>query len=509
MRLSQLLEYDPIIVQCHDNPDADAIASGYAVYCYFKSHSKNVRFVYSGKNAIQKSNLLLLVNYLKIGDVLEHIEEWQQDEFEGLVVTVDCQYGAGNVSRIPAKYAAIIDHHQKEIEDVELSEIVSGLGSCSTLVWRMLREEGFDLEDIKINTALYFGLYTDTNSLSEINNPFDKDMRDMIAYEKSVIIILRNSNFSLDELEIAGNAMKNYLYYPKNRFAVIKAKQCDPNILGLISDFLLQVAEVDEAIVYNEWPGGFKYSIRTCVKEVQADELASFIAEGIGSGGGHREKAGGFIRRDLYEAKFGDLDTEEFFRNRVDEYFETFEVIYASEYEADISKMELYAKKKIHQGFVIARDILPIGTPVIVRTLEGDIETEVTEDLVFMIGIKGEVYTNHREKFERSYIMTDIDYLSDDELLKPEYLPTVHSRNDGTVIDISKHAHVCISSGVTQICAAPIDKRVKIFTKWYTETYMSGKPGDYLAVRTDDPHDVYIVERDIFFRTYEKMDQSM
>ena len=55
MKLSQLLEYDPIIVQCHDNPDADAIASGYAIYEYFKEHSKNVRFVYSGRNAIQKS----------------------------------------------------------------------------------------------------------------------------------------------------------------------------------------------------------------------------------------------------------------------------------------------------------------------------------------------------------------------------------------------------------------------------------------------------------------------
>ena len=33
---------------------------------------------------------------------------------------------------------------------------------------------------------------------------------------------------------------------------------------------------------------------------------------------------------------------------------------------------------------------------------------------------------------------------------------------------------------------------------------MLGKEGDYLAVRCDDRHDIYVVERDIFFKTYDK-----
>lgn len=40
MRLSQLLAYDDIVVQCHDNPDADAIASGFGVYTYLKNQGK-------------------------------------------------------------------------------------------------------------------------------------------------------------------------------------------------------------------------------------------------------------------------------------------------------------------------------------------------------------------------------------------------------------------------------------------------------------------------------------
>ena len=60
VRLKELLHYNKIYIQCHDNPDADAIASGYALYRYFMDMGKSVSLFYSGKFQIQKSNLNLL-----------------------------------------------------------------------------------------------------------------------------------------------------------------------------------------------------------------------------------------------------------------------------------------------------------------------------------------------------------------------------------------------------------------------------------------------------------------
>ena len=37
---------------------------------------------------------------------------------DGLLLTVDCQYGAA--MKIEAPHVAVIDHHQQEIEDIEL-----------------------------------------------------------------------------------------------------------------------------------------------------------------------------------------------------------------------------------------------------------------------------------------------------------------------------------------------------------------------------------------------------
>ena len=54
MKLKDLCSFNDIVIQCHDNPDADALASGFGLYTYFKSKGKDVRFIYRGRNKIQK-----------------------------------------------------------------------------------------------------------------------------------------------------------------------------------------------------------------------------------------------------------------------------------------------------------------------------------------------------------------------------------------------------------------------------------------------------------------------
>ena len=66
MKLRELEAYNPITIQCHDNPDADALASGFGLYTYFLKQGKQVSLVYAGRNQIQKTNLMLMVEKLHI-----------------------------------------------------------------------------------------------------------------------------------------------------------------------------------------------------------------------------------------------------------------------------------------------------------------------------------------------------------------------------------------------------------------------------------------------------------
>lgn len=505
MRLAELERFNPITIQCHDNPDADALASGFGLYTYFKEKNRDVRLVYAGKNRIQKKNLTLMVDKLNIPVI------FLQDTdipIKGLLITVDCQYGAGNVTHLSAENVAIVDHHQIEISNVPLSEIHSNLGSCSTLVWQMMTEEGFSFAGkYELGTALYYGLFSDTNQFSEIYNPLDMDMRDALPCEKSLISLFKNSNLSLEELEIAGLALIKHIYNDDYRYAIIKADPCDPNVLGLISDFLLQVEEIDTCIVYNELEDGIKFSVRSCVKEVRADELASFLAGNIGSGGGHREKAGGFISKYRYEESYPTLHTEAYFSERMNDYFDHCQIIDAVNYEIDVSSMKAYVKRKLPQGFVIAADIVPAGTPVTIRTLEGDVDMTVEDDTVFMIEMKGGVYPVTRENFEKNYRAADEQFDLQKHTLRADYTPTVRNRVDGSFKEIIRFAKVCVPAGETHVHAKMLTEMVKVFTPWDREKYMLGKPGDFLAVRCDDRHDIFVVERDIFYKSYEETEE--
>lgn len=505
MRLRELLSYDSIVVQCHDNPDADALASGYGVYTYLKEQGKDVRFVYGGRYQIQKSNLVLMVSELQIP--VEHVDALEAPE---LLVTVDCQYGEGNVTRFEAGTVAVIDHHQVSGMLPPLSEVRSNLGACATVVRELLGLEGVDINDNKgLATALYYGLLTDTNNFTEISHPLDKDLRDDAVFDRSMIVHFRNANLSLRELEIAGAALMNYRYHEEYRYAVAMAEPCDPNILGMISDLMLEVDTVDTCLVYSVLPFGVKISVRSCVKEVKASELAEFITEGIGSGGGHLEKAGGFIQIELLKkvgeslgkmVGEGSEGIEEFLLWRMNSYFDNSQIVHARDYRVDISRMTAYKKKKVPLGYVEAGKVFPTGTKVCVRTLEGDLDVKIDEDLYIMIGIQGEVYPNTRAKFERSYSRLDAPYE-----FSGEYAPVVKDVLEGKNVSLVPYAKSCVPSGEVHIYAAKLEHRVKVFTAWDEEKYMLGKEGDYLAVRMDDLHDIYIIEDSIFHRTYEEM----
>ncbi len=454
---------------------------------------------------------------------VEYVEKLNRPE---LLVTVDCQYGEGNVTKFEADHVAVIDHHQVSGELPELSEVRSNLGACATVVRELLQMEGIDINaNKKVATALYYGLLTDTNNFTEISHPLDRDLRDDAVYERSMITRFRNANLSLKELEIAGMALIGYDYNETYRYAVAEAKPCDPNILGMISDLMLEVDAVDTCLVYSVLPFGVKISVRSCIKEVKASELAEFITKGIGSGGGHLEKAGGFIQMELlnreYQAyckkmlalqKMYPMDEEAmvhpnnegingFLKWRMDDYFDDVEIIYAKDHEIDRSELVAYKKRKIPVGYVEASHIFPIGSEVCVRTLEGDLDVEIQEDTYIMIGIQGEVYPNKKEKFERSY-----EVVKDPYEFEGEYEPVVKDIVEGKTISLIPYAKACVATGEVYIYVKQIDHRVKVFTAWDEDKYMLGKEEDYLAVRKDDWHDIYIIEQNIFKRTYEPVE---
>ena len=502
MKLHELLDFEDIVIQCHDNPDADALASGFALYWYFYKNGKKAQFIYRGQNQIRKSNLMIMLEKLHIP--VEYAPDFDREP--DLLVTVDCQYGQRNVTMTPAKTIAVIDHHQQTVEIPALSEIRSSVGSCSTILWDMIRAEGLSTKDqLFLSTALYYGLYTDTNKLSEVSHPLDRDMLDALTINRSIITEMGNSNITLKELLITGRAILSNEYFPNHHYMIIEADPCDPNILGVISDFALETAAVDVCLAYYVSCVEVKFSVRSCIKEVHANELAAFLSEGFGGGGGHIYKAGGSIRPEKLDIPEGSTVcsvAHDLLHQRMSAYFDRYEIIYAKDTLLDLSDMGHYKKHPQEIGAVHLTDIFPEGTIVLIRTLEGDVNVTIKDEHYLMIGVEGEIYPIKSEKFKRSY-----DYIKDGLNKEFEYSPTIKNATTGEVRSVLDSAVTVISKDTSGIYAKPLDHSVKVFTAWDEEKYYTGNVGDYIAVREDDPHDIYVIKGRLFDQLYDPITQ--
>lgn len=494
MKLSSLDKYNDIVIQIHDNPDADAVGSGYALYRYLTEKGRSVRLVYGGRNEISKSNMKLMVSELDIP--LEHVNELAPPE---LLITVDCQYGQGNVQRFEAQNIAMIDHHSTGRESDDMAEIRSHMVSCSTICYDMLRKAGFDVnKDINIATGLYYGLYMDSNQLSEINHPIDRDMIDFLQYDKQLVSRMKFANFSISELETAGIAITNNNYIESNRSAIVKAEPCDPNILGVIGDFVIQVDSIDVCLIYNECPGGCKLSVRSCALDVRANELAEFLTKDIGNGGGHIDKAGGFISLAKFVQHYPDSYPEEYFRMRMKEYFECYDVVRYTDGCTCRDELKRYRKLAGIFGYVPSTELFPVGTRCKIRTLEGDVYVTADEDTYIVIGSRGEVYPVAKDIFVTKYNPTGWEFTKEFE-----YDPTVINLDENKPYSIMPKALECTSLPGAEILAKPLERYTKVFTKWDYESYMAGDKGDMLCYSPTDDKDVYIIKKEVFDGIYE------
>ncbi|MDR1650431.1 MAG: DHH family phosphoesterase [Synergistaceae bacterium] len=496
MRLSDFSDERRIAIQCHDNPDADALASGFGLFCFFESRGlEEVRFFYGGA-AITKPNLIRMIDRLGIPAQNDRdIKKW-----DGLLISVDCQHGAGNVTRVDASRVAVIDHHIQEGELPFDHELRPWLGSCSTLVWHMLVQESFPI-DTRLGTALHYGLFSDTNGFSEVMHPLDRDMWDSLETDKDLLKRLKRSNLSFADIGVASAALSGLYRDAGLGFVVISAPPCDPNLLGFIIDMAMQVDGVDAAVAYTPSMDGIKYSVRTAVRDFHASELASWLARGIGSGGGHREKAGGRIALGRFAECFGDMGIFDYITNSVRDYVTGFKVVDCAVLDGDTraelcaGDMKTFRKLPVRVGFVPCHMLFEGNADLRIRMLEGDMDITADEETILMIGVKGEVYPIELEKFIAAYTVTGEKFTPD--LM---YNPTVLNKNTGERISIISRAHICVGHEGGRVEAARLGGRVKVFTRWDPENYLRGDPGDWLVSRSAD--DYYVIAGDVFDKIY-------
>ncbi len=240
----------------------------------------------------------------------------------------------------------------------------------------------------------------------------------------------------------------------------------------------------------------------------RALELVEYVLGQFGTAKGSARWAQGSISQVLLSVCMTEVeisDITEYFMECVDRYFAECEVIEAKLFSKQqperVASMKEYEKARVSWAFVKTTEVAKKGETLSIRTLENDtgVLVDAAEDVYVMIGCRGEVYQIQRQKFESSYEPSDEKLDIFRQFL--DFIPAVERVETAEYVPIDEFAHLCYPKRGAAILAQRLERRTRVFSQSGTD-YFVGKQGDYIAMRKDDPEDVYIIQEEVFRRTY-------
>jgi nanoRNase/pAp phosphatase (c-di-AMP/oligoRNAs hydrolase) len=306
-----------VCIQPHNIPDPDAIASSFALKSLLSIFHIESTIIYV--DLIEKANSKSMVEMFFVP--LELKGKGFVSHSDDFVIMVDTQLGNSNVTDLGSTKLAVIDHHQElETSGYLFDDIRSDMGACSSIIALYYQEMDI-VPSLDVATALVYGIMTDTDNLTRNNNNLDADMFYWLNKyaDSNRIKHLRMNEIGKDDIYAYAKALQNIEIYGNIGF--IHIEDCNDSLLGTISDMVYTIEGVSIVISYAKRLDGIKFSIRSGLKNIQANALVKYILNDKGVGGGHDEMAGGFIVKEQMDfLKNRDLDT--YVRYRVLSYLE-------------------------------------------------------------------------------------------------------------------------------------------------------------------------------------------
>jgi nanoRNase/pAp phosphatase (c-di-AMP/oligoRNAs hydrolase) len=293
-KLEEIVKGKRILILLHNNPDPDAIASGWALsYLLKKKFAVSSRIVYGGR--ITRPENRTMIHRLGIG--IRPLEKVKVHHFSVLAM-VDAQPWTGN-SSLPKSLrpSIVIDHHslRKATQKVDFVDVRPHYGSSATMLTEYLIEAGLTIHK-KMATALYFGIKADTQNLG----------RDATEADYRAAITLY-PNVQLRKLSQIEHPELSNEYFEDLDKAIHRAKihgdviLCDLGLLantdmiGFVSDLLVRISGVRWSFVRGRDDSQLIFSLRTKRMRQNAGWVAQQLVNGLGSAGGHGMVAGGQI----------------------------------------------------------------------------------------------------------------------------------------------------------------------------------------------------------------------
>lgn len=281
-----------VYIQTHNFPDPDAIASAFGLQQLLAYKGVSSSICHYGQIDSYSTNKMIECLGIEITNVNIDSHTTASDE----IILVDSQKGNSNILDLDGDEIICLDHHPIfESIQYRFADIRPELGACASMIAEYFIENDIPI-DKNTATALLYGLKVDTANLTRSVSPLDLQMFQML-YKLSDISLLEtldHAAIKLSDLKSYANAINSIKVFGDISFANTGAG-CPEPLIASISDFMLDLAEVNFSVVYSYKDEGVKLSVRSTKALYDSGRITKAALEGFGKGGGHPAMAGGFI----------------------------------------------------------------------------------------------------------------------------------------------------------------------------------------------------------------------
>jgi nanoRNase/pAp phosphatase (c-di-AMP/oligoRNAs hydrolase) len=279
----------------HDNPDPDSLASAWALSHLLKTRKVPTKLLYAG--VLGRTENRALVSALKIQ--FEHIETPRDEEpLPYALLVVDTQPDFGNNCLLPQDHiVGVIDHHPPLTKRLlfPFSDVRQGYGATATILWEYLTCTGIAIGR-KLASALHYAIRTETMELGRGTSEADRmaymDLVPRMDY--GTLSMILNAKRPASFFTAIGKAVRRARIYGP-ALVLPMGRVHTPEIVPETAETLLRLEGVVWALSLGEHGGNLYFSLRSMDPESNAGGLALYLAEGLGSAGGHDQTAGGKI----------------------------------------------------------------------------------------------------------------------------------------------------------------------------------------------------------------------
>ena len=293
--LVALCQGHTVYIQTHNFPDPDAIASAYGLQKLLALYGVESRLCYDGRiDKLSASKMLdaFQIQMLSYEQLLPEMSETDR------IICVDSQKHSGNVTDFIGEEIACVDHHPTFVPVEYQYQDIRITGACASLIAEYFALSG-NQPDSDTATALLYGLKMDTLQFTRGVTELDIRMFGFLfpLCDREKLDDLERNNMEFADLKAYGAAIESIVLYDKIGFSCVPFS-CPDALIGILSDFILALVEVEVAVVFSFREDGIKLSVRSEDPDVHAGQLLHDALKDVGSGGGHASMGGGLIGAD-------------------------------------------------------------------------------------------------------------------------------------------------------------------------------------------------------------------